>query len=440
MTHACTTAWQRTVAALFAAAVTVWLGGGPAAAAVVPVPAGGERLRGAIAAAAPGDVLELEAGIHNGPVLIDRPLTLEGRPGAVVDGGGHGRTIEVAAPHVTIRGLTVRGSGVDHAMDAGIYLDQMAVGAKVEGNTVSGNLVGVYVHGAADAIVRGNTIVGRTDLRLNERGNGVYVWNAPGAEVIDNDISGGRDGIFTNTSRRNVFHGNRMHGVRFAVHYMYTNDSEVSDNVSVGNHAGYVIMSSDRLKIHGNVSRDDRDYGLLFNYANDSRIDGNVAIGSHKCVFIYNANKNAFTANRFENCAIGIHFTAGSERNAVSDNAFINNQTQVKYVGTRSIDWSVKGRGNYWSDNPAFDLNGDGIADAAYRPNDLVDRVIWAYGAAKLLLNSPVVEVLRWAQSQFPALHPGGVVDSAPLMTPPRAAASAETARLQQREATDGRR
>lgn len=431
---------KRSVAALLAATLLASAAVGNAAAEVISVPAGGERLREAVAAAAPGDVLQLEPGIHNGPLLIDRPLTLEGRPGAVVDGGGKGRSIEVSAPQVTIRGITVRGSGVDNAMDAGIYLDQKALGASVEGNTISGNLIGVYVHGAAGAIVRGNTIVGRTDLRLNDRGNGVYVWNAPGAQVIDNDISGGRDGIFTNTSRRNVFRGNRMHGVRFAVHYMYTNDSEVSDNVSVGNHAGYVIMFSDRLKIHGNVSRGDRDYALLFNYANDSRIEGNVAIGSLKCVFIYNANKNLFTANRFENCAIGIHFTAGSERNAVSGNAFINNQTQVKYVGTRSIDWSVNGRGNYWSDNPAFDLNGDGIADAVYRPNDLVDRVVWAYSAAKLLLNSPVVEILRWAQSQFPALHSGGVVDSAPLMTAPHIAAGPETASLQHREASNGRR
>jgi nitrous oxidase accessory protein len=430
----------RAVAALLTAAVFVLLESGSAGAGAISVPAGADNLRAAVAAASPGDVLELDAGVHSGPVVIDRRLTLEGRPGAIVDGGGHGRTIEVAAADVTIRGLEIRGSGVDNAMDAGIYLDQKAVGARIEGNILTDNLVGIYVHGAAGAIVRGNSIVGRTDLRLNERGNGVYVWNAPGAEVIDNDISGGRDGIFTNTSRRNVFRGNRIHSVRFAVHYMYTNDSDVSNNVSVGNHAGYVIMFSDRLTIHGNVSRNDRDYALLFNYANSSRIDGNVASGSKKCVFIYNANKNEFIGNRFEECAIGIHFTAGSERNAVSGNAFINNQTQVKYVGTRSIDWSVKGRGNYWSDNPAFDLNGDGIADAAYRPNDLVDRIVWAYGAAKLLLNSPVVEVLRWAQSQFPALHPGGVVDSAPLMTPPRVAVSIGTARLQQPEATDGRR
>jgi nitrous oxidase accessory protein len=35
------------------------------------------------------------------------------------------------------------------------------------------------------------------------------------------------------------------------------------------------------------------------------------------------------------------------------------------------------------------------------------------------------VSTLRWAQAQFPALHPGGVIDSAPLMTPPQIAAAA---------------
>ena len=44
---------------------------------------------------------------------------------------------------------------------------------------------------------------------------------------------------------------------------------------------------------------------------------------------------------------------------------------------------------------------------------------MWSFPAAKLLINSPGVQVIRWAQSQFPALHPGGVMDSAPLMAPP---------------------
>lgn len=404
----------RTVLALALLAATA----ATAPAATIEVAAGGDRLRQAVAASRPGDVIELGPGLHEGPLRIDHALTLEGAPGAIIDGRGQGSTIAVTASGVVLRGLILRGSGVDDPMDSGVFLEQTAIGALVEGNRLEANLVGVFVHGAAGAIVRDNKIEGRTDLRLNDRGNGVYVWNAPGAQVIGNDISGGRDGIFTNTSRQNVFRGNRMHGVRFAVHYMYTNDSEVSGNVSLGNHIGFALMYSSRLAVRDNVSEDDREHGLLLNYANDSVIAGNVVRRSDKCVFIYNASKNRFEHNWFEGCAVGIHFTAGSERNAITGNAFVRNRTQVMYVGTRSLDWSVDGRGNYWSDNPAFDLNGDGIADTAYRPNDIIDRVEWTYPAAKLLANSPAVQTIRWAQSQFPALHPGGVIDSAPLMRP----------------------
>src|SRR4029077_13087023 len=184
------------------------------------------------------------------------------------------------------------------------------------------------------------------------------------------------------------------------------------------NDVGYVMMYSDRLRLHDNVSDGDRDNGLLFNYANGSTIVGNVVRGAEKCVFIYNANKNRFIDNWFESCGVGVHFTAGSERNTISGNSFVANRTQVMYVGTRSLDWASGGRGNYWSDNPAFDLNGDGIADTAYRPNDIIDQVVWRAPAAKLLLNSPAVQVVRWAQAHFPAIHPGGVRGSRPARPP----------------------
>ena len=391
-----------------------------AAAKTIDVMMGGDSLRRAVAAAAPHDILKMGPGVYEGPVTIGKPLTLEGQTGAIIDGKGEGRVIEVTSPDVVIRNLQIRGSGTRlDQMDAGIFLEQSAARAVVENNDLEGNLVGVYVHGPIDAVVKGNKIVGRSDLWQSESGNGIYLWNAPGVKILDNDITGGRDGIFTNVSHNDVFHGNRLHGVRFAIHYMYTNDSEITDNVSIGNHAGFVMMYSDRLVIRGNLSVNDRDHGLLLNYANNSDIEGNAVLhGGNKCLFIYNANINRISRNWFEGCKIGIHFTAGSERNMFSENAFIGNETQVMYVGTRYLDWSKDGRGNYWSDDPAFDLNGDGIADAAYRPNDVIDQVVWRYPAAKLLLNSPATQAVRWAQSQFPALHPGGVIDSAPLMKP----------------------
>lgn len=394
---------------------------GQAGAATVDIEIEPGDLAARVAEAQPGDILRLKPGLHAGPVVIDKKLTLEGEHGAIVDGGGSGRVIQVSAADVTIRGLQITGSGLDlETMDAGVFLDKAAERAVVENNRVMDNLVGVYVWGARDARVEGNVIIGRKDLRVNERGNGISLWNAPGSEIIGNQISWGRDGIFVNASRDNRFVGNTFTDVRFAVHYMYCNDSEVSGNVSTGNNIGFAIMFSSGLTIKDNHSVGDRDHGILLNYANGSEITGNrVVDGGDKCLFIYNANKNRIAGNWFQGCGIGIHFTAGSERNQMSGNAFIGNEVQVKYVGTRDVEWAEDGVGNYWSDNSAFDLDGDGIADTAYRPNDMMDQVLWSIPLAKLLLNSPAVQVVRWSQSQFPTLMPGGVVDPAPLMRPP---------------------
>ncbi|UWU18745.1 nitrous oxide reductase family maturation protein NosD (plasmid) [Rhizobium sullae] len=416
-------------------------------------------LQSILDASASGDIIRLTPGEYEGPLRVSTPVRLEGQPGAVVLGSATGSVVTVTAPGAVVRGLEIRGSGRDlAAMDSGVFVAASAKGALIENNRIIGNLTGVYLHGAAHSIARGNQIIGMNAGRMSEAGNGVTLWNAPGAEVVDNDISFGRDGIATNSSKRNVFKGNRFRDLRFAIHYMYTNDSVISDNVSTGNLVGYAIMFSSRLKISNNLSDGDRDHGLLLNFANGSTVSGNTVrgrlqpadrwvmggardddkdlpkideqadgrfaeaeerLGPEKCVFIYNANKNTFTDNVFEGCSIGIHFTAGSEGNSITGNAFIANRNQVKYVGTRYLDWSKNGQGNYWSDNPAFDLNGDGLADSPYRPNDIIDQVLWTSPQAKVLTSSPAVQVIRWAQSQFPALLPGGVVDSRPLMAPP---------------------
>ena len=392
----------------------------PAAAAEVAVAPGG--LAAALAGAPPGAVLRLAPGLHAGPVILDRPVTLYGETGAVIDGGGSGSVITIAAPGVTIRGLTVQGSGGDgSALDSGIRVLKGGRGARVEGNRLVGNLHGIDVHGAIDTVVRGNVIEGRQDGPVNSRGNGVYVWNAPGTLVEGNDIRWGRDGIFANASRQNVFRGNLFRDLRFAVHYMYTNDSVVEDNVSIGNTLGYALMFSNRITVTGNLSLGDRTHGMMLNYANNATVTGNLIRGGthEKCTFIYNAHKNRIAGNRFEGCGIGIHFTAGSERNAITGNAFIGNRTQVKYVGTRHVEWSEAGTGNFWSDHPAFDLDGDGRADSPFRPNDLMDHILWSQPAAKLLLGAPAVQIIRWSQAAFPATLPGGVLDSAPLMRAP---------------------
>lgn len=418
----------------------------PVLAAEVRLAPGPGVLAAAVAAASPGDRLVLAPGLYDGPVVIDRPLTIQGEPGAVIDGQGKGSVLTLTAPDVTVTGLAIRHSGTNgSAIDSGVRILKGADRARVTDNVLTDNLHGIDIHGGRDALVSANHIIGGQNPHMIERGNGIYVWNSPGAVVEGNDVRYGRDGIFANTSRQDIFRNNLFRDLRFAVHYMYTHDSEISDNVSIGNHLGFAIMYSNKVVAHDNLSLGDRSHGLMLNSANDGEFYGNlVRGGAEKCTFIYDANKNLIYDNRFEGCAIGIHFTAGSARNVLTGNAFIGNQDQVKYVGTRDIEWSFQGRGNYWSDNVAFDLNGDGLADSPYRPNDLMDHILWSQPAAGLLIGSPAVQLIRWSQSNFPATLPGGVVDSHPLMgpitiaVPPAIAAmEAEVAGRWQKEQTD---
>lgn len=394
--------------------------GGGASAADWQVPNQAGAIAETLAQAADGDTLRLAPGIYYETVILDRPITLDGQGQATIDGGNQGSTITVTGPSVIVQGLTVIGSGSDHGtIDSGIQLTKTARAPVIRNNTLLGNLYGIDVHGARDALVAGNVIEGRQDHHMNMRGNGVYVWNAPGAVVEGNDIRWGRDGVFVNSSKRNVFRDNLFRDLRFAVHYMYADNSEVSGNVSIGNHLGYAVMFSTRVKVTDNVSLNDRDHGVMLNYTNKGVIRGNYVKGArNKCTFLYNSHKNDFSDNWFQGCGIGIHFTAGSEGNRMVGNAFVGNRHQVKYVASKWVEWSEDGRGNYWSDNAGFDVDGDGIADAPYRPNDSMDHVLWTQPAAKLLMGSPAVQLVRWSQSTFPALLPGGVIDSSPLMRP----------------------
>lgn len=402
----------------------------PAVSAEMTVSAEPGALVAALKASAPGDTLRLGMGTHAGPIEIDRPLTILGDRKALILGNGLGSVVTIKAAGVTIEGVSVEGSGKKlDQIDAGIKVVVGADKVRLANNRLSGNLIGIDMQGGKDALIEGNTIAGRTDLHRAERGPGIYVWNSPGITVSGNEISGGSDGIFITTSHHAIYRDNRMHDVRFAIHSMYTNDIKVSGNRSTGNDMGFAFMYSRQVQATNNLSSGDRTHGIFLNYVTDAKLAHNeIRDGGEKCLFVYNVNKAAITANSFEGCDIGVHFTGGSENVTMTGNAFIHDRTEVKYVGSRWLEWSLKGRGNYWAGHVAFDVNRDGIADSPYRPNDSIDRMTWSQPTSRLLLGSPAVQMIRWAQSRFPGLLPGGVIDTHPLMSP--AGAGLETTEI----------
>lgn len=383
-----------------------------------------------------GDHIHFRSGIYPVHLRIDKQLILVGESGAVLDGGGKGNVVTIQAPGVVVRGLEIRHSGTDlTAMNAGIFVASRAQGIRIEHNHLNAVLFGIWLDGCSGAVIRGNHIHGLPALRLQDRGNGIHLHNVNHTTIEDNEVWETRDGIYIETSNHNILRHNRIRSLRYGIHYMYSNHNEVIGNQTRNTHTGYALMMSDHLLIRNNHSSDDRNYGILMNYINYSTLTGNVITGIHagsgkdtggmvvagtegRGLFIYDSQANEIHDNEVASSDVGVYLTAGSVGNRIYDNRFINNRTQVKYVSTRKQEWSSKGRGNYWSDYLGWDLNGDGIGDRPYLPNDGVDRMLWQFPKAKWLMYSPAIEVLHWVQRQFPLLRPQGVQDSHPLMNP----------------------
>ncbi|WHZ18079.1 MAG: Nitrous oxide reductase maturation protein NosD [Rhodanobacteraceae bacterium] len=395
-----------------------------------------ESLAAVIAAAPPGATVTVPAGVH--PVRglrLDKPITLIGEPGAILDAGGTGDVLRIGAADVTVRGLTLRHGGADlTAENAGIFVEQKARDVTLDHNRIEDTLFGIYLDGPANVRVTYNVIRGLRALHGADRGDGIHMWNDTGCTIEDNDIAGSRDGIYVYVSSHNSFARNEVQDVRYGVHYMYSNDNVLMENTSRGNVAGFALMSSDHLKVTGNIAEDDEAYGFLLNYISYSEFSGNEARritgqpngagatlegGEGKGLFVYLSQFNDFHDNLVADSEIGIHMTAGSEHNRVWGNRFVDNRVQVKYVQNLAQEWSVHGRGNYWSDYLGWDLAGDGIGDIPFRPNDGVDVLLWKYPAARSLMSSPAVLLLRYVQRAFPVFTPPSVQDSHPLMHAP---------------------
>lgn len=387
-------------------------------------------------AMAPGTSLELPPEPVSALVIRIPHVHVFCTPETVIDGGGRGHAVEIRAEGVTLSGCDIRNWGSDlNALDAGVFVARNARGAVIENNRLRGPAFGIWLDAAPDVTVRNNRIRGQVSVRSQDRGNGIHLFNTTGARIEGNHITQTRDGVYIETANNNVIRGNVMTDLRYGIHYMYSMNNLLENNVTRGTRTGYALMQSKRLRVLNNRSENDENYGILMNFITRSELRGNVVTGvsqgqtagvaitgaEGKAVFIYNSLYNTIEGNWFGNSNIGIHLTAGSEDNRISGNAFVNNRRQVKYVANRRQEWSQNERGNFWSDYLGWDRNQDGIGDVPYEPNDNVDRLLWKYPEARILMYSPAVDVLRWVQEAFPVVAAPGVSDSYPLMHIPSA-------------------
>jgi nitrous oxidase accessory protein len=407
------------------AALALALVPGAAHARTTRVPAVRGAAQAAISAAAPGDTLILEAGVHPGPLLVDRALTVRGERGAIVDGGGSGSTLTVTASGTRVEDLAVRHCGTRViTVDAGVRvleaanvtLTRLALGDVLYGVDVerSPNLV------VRDCVLRGRVAGGGDD----GEGNGLHVWYSTGATLTGNDVSHFEDAVYLSFANDARAIGNRLHDDgRYGFHTMYCQGSVLERNVFTRNAAGCAIMFSNHLRVAHNRfehNRGPRTYGLLLRDCSDGTFEGNALVDNTIAMFLDNSNRNRVRENLLLDNGWGVLMFSSCAGNEFTRNAFLHDDYAVaidmKYTDNRFDDGRV---GNYWSDHAPYDLDGDGLGDAPYSPVGTFAFLSKQYPDLSVLAKSPAVAALSVAEQVLPAMRPSEAMDRHPLVAPP---------------------
>ncbi|HMB71898.1 MAG TPA: nitrous oxide reductase family maturation protein NosD, partial [bacterium] len=394
------------------------------------LPAGGAPafdLQAELRAADSGGTLHVPAGVHPGPFTLDRPVTLAGEPGAVLQGNGKGDVLKITAPDVTLRGLTIRGTGTSLDQEnAGVTV--LADRVTVEDCTLEDVLFGVYLKDAADCVIRGNRIRGM-DLELARRGDAIRIWHSDRCVIEDNEVHDARDVVIW-FSKDVLIARNTVRRGRYGLHFMYSDSNHIEDNWLEGNSVGAFLMYSKNLHLERNVflgNRGPSGYGIGLKDMDGVTAHDNRFLGNRVGIYLDNSPSSVDIHDRYERNVlayndIGIAFLPAVQRNAFVDNAFLENQEQVAVLGSgdfKGNDFTVDGRGNFWSDYAGYDLDEDGLGDVPYKAESLFESLVDREKMLRLFLYGPAQQAVELAARAMPAFKPRPkVTDTAPLTAP----------------------
>ena len=357
-----------------------------------------------------GAILLLEPGIYAGPVVIDKPITLDGQGKATINAGGRGSVILLETDGAVVRNLHLTNSGESHNdIDSGVQVrGRFNV---ISDNVIDNCLFGVDLQQSENNIVRRNRISSKP-FELGTRGDAIRLWYSFENKVVENTISDSRDTVVW-YSAHNTISDNTTFDSRYSLHFMYSQYNLVERNNYYNNTVGIFLMYSDGVVIRNNTiahASGATGVGIGFKETSDVTVEGNKILYCASGLYVDISPFQPDTINTFSNNliaynGIGIRFLNDWKGNEFRANRMIDNLTQVVVSSGMTANHNVW-EGNHWSDYEGFDEDQDGVGDTAYELYVYADRIWQDVPYAQFFKGSPVLEVLDFLERLAPFTEP----------------------------------
>lgn len=378
------------------------------------------------------EVVCLAPGRWLGPLVINRKLHLWGPPDAVLGLPSPseaaprvaGSVVTLAAPGVTLSGLTIDGSGGRFdKLDAAVHV--IADDATVDGVTVVHSVYGVLVEKARRARITHNHIIGDATTAMGMRGDTIRLWEAYDSTVTDNLVEDGRDVVVWYSSR-NLVAMNRVLRGRYGTHLMYSHDNVIRDNAYVDGVVGVFVMYSRRVTLTRNLvlnASGASGMAIGLKDSGDLVVTDNLLLHDTTGIYIDESPGQAtdtllIARNAIRQCTTGVHFHTTPRRTTLADNDLVDNGRAVAAdSGTRSSD--ATWRQNHFDDYAGYDLDSDGTGDLPHRVESTSDDLVAQLPELAFFQGTPALSLVDVGARLLPLWKPRVLlIDAAPRMSP----------------------
>ncbi len=373
-----------------------------------------------------GSTLLLAPGEYEGPILIERGLTLWGPEDAIIVTSGEGTTVRMHGENCAALGFSIRGSGTRYdLLDAALELQ--GTGLRAEGLNITGAVYGIIANRSHGITLRGNQVVGTGQKAMGLRGDGIRIWETNESEVSHNRMRNARDMVIWYSNNNRIF-GNEVRGSRYGTHLMYSHDNQVHGNTYVGNVVGLFSMYSKRLLLENNIfanSSGSAGIGLGMKESSDLEIKNNLFVGNERGLYFDNSpfgkdTKIEVFDNEFHFSSVALDFHDPPKNISIQNNLFRNNWSLVAVAG-RGDALKVLTTGNDFDTYQGYDLDDDKVGDIPFEERSMSEQLISAHPSLALFRGTPASGMLEAIGQLLPLYKPSPLLrDESPAMKQPR--------------------
>ncbi len=366
------------------------------------------------------DTVFVREGIYlEHSLILDHPMSIIGEEGTVIDGQSEAvELFVIMSDEVHIENMALRNIGHSYLKDLAAIKVRGAHHGSICNVEISNAFFGIYLEYAEDYMLCENHIQGDRAEEANA-GNAIHIWKAKHIEVIDNVLTGHRDGIYFEFVDSSRIAGNISHdNVRYGLHFMFSNNDHYQGNEFRDNGSGVAVMFSKKIEMHNNSFRHNwggASYGLLLKEISDGLIIDNLFEENTVGIVAEGANRLMIKGNQFTSNGKALDIKGNCLDNVIERNNFLANTFEVVTNSSRNANLYSE---NYWSQYSGYDLNRDGVGDESYRPVNLFAKIGHEIPIATILLHSFLIDMLDVSERLFPEVIPMNLIDERPMMKP----------------------